>query len=135
MARGPTSDERSVLPVPEPRVRGERVFLRELSQYLHTDYAKLRQFAKRRGLLHHDNGPRHLPVFWVTPATAARIIVLARTIHGEQAFQGKDFGTLVEQRRHATAQFRERRRAKRRAERDSRDGRLAFAGSGTKDDP
>jgi len=90
MARGPSSDERSVLPSRETGWRGERVFLRELADYLHHDYVALWKFARHRGLLRHAYRLRGRRAYWVSVATAARLILFARALQGTKDLGGID---------------------------------------------
>ena len=91
MARRPAGDERSVVPDLDVPRRGERIWLRELSLYLKFPYPALRQWAKARNLLHKRwIPPGHKPIWYVTPATALRLIVFARAKQGEALMAGQD---------------------------------------------
>jgi len=84
------------LPPREREWRGERVFLQELAEYLHHDYVALYKFAQRRGLLYYSSRLKFQRLYWVTVATAARIILFARTLQGEKELGGIDHHRRME---------------------------------------
>lgn len=127
MARRPAGDERSVVPdLPRPR-RGERVFLIELSNYLHFDLRKLHRWAQKRDLLRFTYGmPIGTKVFWVTPLTASRLIAFARAIQGAEELAGKDFHAIREKMLADKRRSRARIAARLEAERTRADLCIAF---------
>jgi hypothetical protein len=105
-----TPDERLVVPA-RSVVSKERVFLRDLAQYLHHGQAALKRFAKKHRLLH--LGPRRAgreAVAWVTPYGATRIIAYIRAIQGERYARGLDYHRECERSRAYDAQKRVRKK-------------------------
>ncbi len=135
MARRPVEHERSVVPeLPRAR-RGERVILKELSEYLHFDIGQLERWAKKRALLRYSWGqPLGARVFWVTPLTAARLIAFARAKQGKEELEGKDFHAIREKKRLAVARDRARAKARLEAERARADLCIAFPGADPEDE-
>lgn len=138
MARQPAEDERLLLPAGSV-TRGTRVFLKELSDYLHHPIGQLRRMAKRRGIL--KSSTIRLPdrrVEWVTEQGALRLITWARAKQGHAYHSGHKFHE--EATRIAAAMFhvQQRNRAKRKAERAALKVQAALAlaipPAGTEDD-
>lgn len=73
----------------------ERVFVKELVQYLHHSAPVIMAFARRKGFLRYKSAGGN-QIYWVTPYGASRIIAYVRAIQGDTYLQGKDFHRLRE---------------------------------------
>lgn len=98
--------------IPEaPRRADEKVFVKELSQYLHHSAVVILAFARKKGFLRHQRAGGN-KLFWVTPYGAARIIAYVRAIQGDTYLQGKDFHRLRERWAQEARRAKERKRMK-----------------------
>jgi len=84
-------DERSVVPA-RVGVSKERIYITELTQYLHHSAAMVRKLAKRWGLMRRVSiGACRDPAEYVSPYGAQRIIAHIRAIQGDAYLQGREF--------------------------------------------
>lgn len=91
----PAGDERAVVPLPGKdtgRYSNERIYLKELTRYLHHDSHAVKKFAQEAGFVRKASlGTGTGPVEYVSPYAAMRIIAYIRAIQGEYYLRGKQF--------------------------------------------
>lgn len=94
MTRRPERDEPLALDL-SAATRGGRVYLYELSKYLHHKVRDLRIFANNQGILYwHGRGAGRAKVPYVSEQGAMRIIAHIRAIQGAEYLEGKAFHEL-----------------------------------------
>lgn len=96
MTYRPAADERSVVPA-RTGVSKERIYLKDLSRYLHHNPAVVRKFAWKWDLVrlvYCGQGPR--PAEYVSPYGAQRIIAYIRAIQGDAYLHGRNFHEWAE---------------------------------------
>lgn len=138
MARQPDRDERLLVPACSGE-RGERVYVRELAQYLHHRSGVLMKFARQRGILHWaSRGACFPPVPWVTVDGAKRLIAFVRTLQGAKYHSGIDFHRHQEMMAAAQLRCQARKRARAEAEQNALNTRahlcIAFPRADTEDE-
>lgn len=90
-------DERIVVPARSVATE-ERIYLKELAKFLHHRSGVLRQFAKKRALLHTVSlGSSKGAAEYLTPYGAMRVIAYIRALQGAEYQRGKDFHRIREQ--------------------------------------
>lgn len=103
----------------------ERIWLKELAQYLHHSSKTIQAFAKKHGWLRKARGiMRYEP--YVSPYAAQRIIAYIRAVQGDEYLQGRQFHEVRAREAELT---RGRMRAKRAAKKA-----LAISEAGTEDE-
>lgn len=113
MARQPDGDERLVAQSCSVVTTGDRVYVKELAEYLGHPLVLVRRYLRQRRLMHKvSRGSSYPPIAYVTEATALRVIAHFRAIQGEQYLQGKDFHARLERERAARRRLYARLRAK-----------------------
>lgn len=99
MTRRPVHDERLVVPA-RSVLDKDRVYVRELAQYLGHSLLAIRKFARKYGYLKKaSRGASRTPITYVSPYAAMRIIAHIRRIQGEVYERGKDFHEIRERER------------------------------------
>lgn len=97
MPQSAHEDERIVVPARSVPTE-ERIYLKELAKFLHHRTGVLRQFAKKRALLHKVSlGISKEPAEYLTPYGAMRVIAYIRALQGAEYLSGRDFHGLREQ--------------------------------------
>lgn len=122
MTRQPVWDERIVVPARSVGNRN-RVYLKELAQYLHQQTGRLRKFARRHEML---RGPRMAE--WVSEYAAMRLIAYVRRMQGAIYETGESFHEV----RAREARWQRQKQARKRAERTIS---LANSSAGTEAEP
>ena len=84
-------DERLVLPE-RSVLRGERIYIRELTEFLGYKGGIVRRFAKRSGLIKRVSvGATRAPAEYVTVYGAMRVIAYIRALQGDMYNKGRMF--------------------------------------------
>jgi len=109
MARGPAEDERLVVRALPERIHGERIFVRDLADYLCVQQKLIRAWARPRNLLHKaSGGSARAGYHWVTAPVATRIIAYFRALQGAEYLAGNE----IHEKRERDRCARRRRRGK-----------------------
>lgn len=75
----------------------ERIWVKELAEYLHYSLPIIHRFAKRQRLTQWQSmGAARAPRAYVNPWAAMRIIAYVRACQGDEYLHGKDFHRLRE---------------------------------------
>jgi hypothetical protein len=83
MPQLPVPDDLGIFDIDE-KVHGERVLCRDLARFLRCRPDEVLNYAKQRNLLHKMLVRRCVYAYYVSPRTAARIIVYVRAMQEER---------------------------------------------------
>jgi hypothetical protein len=86
MADLPVPDDLGIFDIPE-KVHGELILCRDLARFLRCRWDEVTSYAKDRQCLHRMQWARCKYVYYVSPFTAARIIVYVRAMQEERRQQ------------------------------------------------
>jgi hypothetical protein len=122
MARRPFSGECSVLTGRDLPTRGEKVFTKELAQYLGVEGRVIHDLGRQRRLIKRTyRHPGREPVYYLSVYGAALVMTAVRALQGAELLDGKDYWAVREGLRLAKARAKaavtERIRAAEQAER------------------
>ena len=102
MAQLPTEDDLGIFDIPE-KVHGERIFCKDLARFLGCGVKVVQCYARDRDCLHFLQGHRMKFLSYVTPFTAARIVVYVRAKQEEKREKFKRYRAAWSRRRRAAS--------------------------------